>query len=137
MTPVTQEDTLDEDVIDEQRPVKDRWPRSNRARESPETTRRGHHNNDNDGPPPRLEARPALAPGVSGGVNTATGSSNHGGRGSLSVVDFPDDDPYNDLSAGGGLHSSDAGETWGATSGALSLLDADEEDFMETLLMES
>ncbi|CAM9989857.1 unnamed protein product [Ectocarpus sp. 6 AP-2014] len=135
MTPVTPEDTLDEDVLDEQRPVKDRWPRDNRARESPETTRsRGHHNNDNDGPPPRLEARPALAAGVSGGVDTATDSSNHGGRGSLSVVDFPDDDPYDDLSAGGGLHSSDA---WGATSGVLSLLDADEEDFMETLLMES
>lgn len=81
----------------------------------PPSISRGHHNNDKDGPPPRLEARPALAAGVSGEVNTATDSSNHGGRGSLSVVDFPDDDPYNDLSAGGGLHSSDAGETWGAT----------------------
>ncbi|CAB1110134.1 unnamed protein product [Ectocarpus sp. CCAP 1310/34] len=137
MTPVTPEDTLDKGVLEEQRPVKDRWPWNNRARESPETTRRGHHNNDNDGPPPRLEARPALAAGAPGEVNTATDSSNHGGRRSLSVVDFPGDDPCNDLSAGGGLHSSDAGETWGATSGALSLLDADEEDFMETLLMES
>ncbi|CAM9785798.1 unnamed protein product [Ectocarpus sp. 4 AP-2014] len=138
MTLVTPEDTLDEDVLDEQRPVKDRWSRHNRARQSPETTRSmGHHNNDNDGPPPRLEARPALAAGVSGKAKTATDNSNHDGRGSLRVVDFPDDDPYNDLSAGGGLHSSDAGETWGATSGALSLLDADEEDFMETLLMES
>lgn len=83
-----------------------------RGSSSPHSSR-GHDDNDKDGPPPRLEARPALAAGVSGGVHTATYSSNHGGRGSLNVVDFPDDYLYNDHSAGDGPHSSDVGETWG------------------------
>lgn len=40
MTSVTPEDTLEEDLLDEQMPVKDRWPRNDRGGESPETTRR-------------------------------------------------------------------------------------------------
>lgn len=70
---------------------------------------------DEDGTPPRHEARPALAAGALDAVPQAASSRSFGGREVLSSVDFTADGS-NDLSAAtGGMDSSGDDGAWGAT----------------------
>lgn len=71
---------------------------------------------DEDGTPPRHEARPALAAGGSETVAPqVANSSSFGGREGLSATGFTANGGKNDLSAAnGGMDSSGDGVAWGA-----------------------
>eukprot|EP00903_Cladosiphon_okamuranus_P005783 g5730.t2 len=141
VTPVSPGDELDEDVMsDRGAPVKDRWPRSDGGGDFPPTSGGGKNYDrmsDEEGTPPRQEARPALAAGGSEtAMPQAANSGSFGGRERLSAAGLTANGGNDDLSAVIGGTDSGDDAAWGSTSGAHSLLDADEEDFMETLLME-